>query len=74
MSNDLTRASGLAVLAALAAGCATEPTYAPPERPSMAEICPIGEVRVCRNHYPSRLEREGDPPLLCICEAVRGVR
>lgn len=58
---------GILVLAALG-GCATEPTYSPPDGPSAAERCPIGDVWVCRDHYPSRLDRENEPPQHCTCE------
>ncbi|HLT90245.1 MAG TPA: hypothetical protein VKZ85_04800 [Woeseiaceae bacterium] len=66
MSNRIKAGLGLLSFAALW-GCASEPTYSPPEGPSMASSCPLGEVWVCRDHYPSRLERE-EPPLHCVCE------
>lgn len=73
MSHNLKNAWGILALAVLVSACATEPTYSPPEGPSVAESCPIGEVWVCRDRYPSRLDRERDPPLHCMCEDLQGV-
>jgi hypothetical protein len=53
------------IVAALV-GCATEPTYSPPEHSSATERCPIGEVWVCQDHYPSRLGTDPEP-VHCSC-------
>jgi hypothetical protein len=62
----------LLVLLALTAGCAS-PGYSPPEREA-SERCPIGEVWVCRDRYPSRLETEGQSPMICMCQDMQAVR
>ncbi|HZD52071.1 MAG TPA: hypothetical protein VE175_03420 [Woeseiaceae bacterium] len=72
MSNKLTGAWGMLILAGLASGCAT-PTYAPPEGPRAMETCPMGRVWVCQDRYPSRLEREADP-MTCMCQVLQHVR
>lgn len=58
---------GILASATLLSACATEPTYSPPEGPRASESCPIGEVWVCYDRYPSRLDRDGSP-LHCMCE------
>lgn len=67
------RISAIAIVATVTAGCASR-GYSPPEGPRAAETCPIGEAWVCRDHYPSRLEREGEPPLVCMCEDLQKIR
>lgn len=47
-------------------GCA--PTYSPPPEHRSSDRCPIGEVQVCTDRYPSRLERESEDPPICRCE------
>lgn len=74
MSRNLKSNLGLLASAILLSACAAEPTYSPPERSRAADSCPIGEVWVCRDHYPSRLERPGKPPMDCTCEYLQGVR
>ncbi len=62
------RTSGLLpVIACLAAGCAA-PGYNPPEGPDVARNCPVNEVWVCRDHYPSRLDSEHKPDMICTCQ------
>lgn len=58
---------------AVLVGCAIEPTYAPPERPSSAARCPVGEVWVCRDYYPSRLGT-GPEPEHCMCQDPTRIR
>jgi hypothetical protein len=73
MAYKLSRVCGILAVAALC-GCASEPTYSPPEGPSAAEACPVGEVWVCRDHYPSRLDRDYEEPMHCMCQdPQRGV-
>jgi hypothetical protein len=60
-------------LAALAAGCASSGTYSPPEGPRAADTCPMGEVWVCRDHYPTRLETGREPPMTCMCQDMTRV-
>lgn len=79
MSRNLKNSQGLLASAVFSAmllsACAAEPTYSPPEGSRAAvESCPVGEVWVCRDHYPSRLERPGEVPMDCTCEDLRGVR
>lgn len=72
--NDLKRAWALPGFALLLSACATEPTYSPPEGPRAAEVCPVGEVWVCRDHYPSRLDKDDVPPMYCMCQNPAAVR
>jgi hypothetical protein len=72
MSNGWRHVWGMLALAGLVSGCASSPTYSPPERRAF-DGCPIGEVWVCRDRYPSRLEQPGDAPMQCMCEDLRGV-
>lgn len=62
-----TNTFGVLASAMWLSACASQPTYSPPEGPRASESCPIGEVWVCRDHYPSRLDRN-EPPLHCRCE------
>lgn len=68
------RSTGLVLVLACAAGGCAAPGYNPPERPRASEICPVNEVWVCRDRYPSRLDRENEPPMICTCERVGGIR
>jgi hypothetical protein len=61
-------------VAALAASCASSGTYSPPEGPRATDTCPMGEIWVCRDHYPSRLETGNEPPLSCMCQDLTRVR
>lgn len=60
-------------IASAAGGCAA-PGYNPPERPRAADQCPANEVWVCQDRYPSRLEKENEPPMICRCEDIHGIR
>lgn len=66
--------TAIALLATLYAGCSSGPTYSPPPERRAAERCPSGETWVCRDRYPSRLEKARDTPLFCTCEAMHGIR
>ena len=59
------------VLPALTAGllgaCAGAGYSPPPERHG-ADRCPAGEVWVCEDRYPSRIESENKPDPFCRCE------
>lgn len=72
--NNLKNTWGILAPAILLSACGAAPTYSPPEGPPASESCPIGEVWVCRDHYPTRLDRENPSPLLCMCEDLRGIR
>ena len=63
-----------AILAAtLAAGCATSGYSPPPERRAK-DRCPPGEVWVCEDRYPSRIESENAPDPICRCEHPSRIR
>lgn len=62
----------LAVVCA-AAGCAA-PGYNPPEGSRAARNCPVNEVWVCQDRYPSRLENENEPPMICTCQNPHDIR
>jgi hypothetical protein len=64
----------IAVLALLGAGCAGTAGYSPPPERRASEQCPTGETWICRDRYPSRLERENDIPKICYCENLHRVR
>jgi hypothetical protein len=49
------------------AGCATSGYSPPPERRA-GDRCPVGEVWVCENRYPSRIESENQPDPFCRCQ------
>ena len=55
-----------AVAAVAFCGCASSGYSPPPERHG-ADRCPIGEVRVCEDRYPSRIESENKADLFCRC-------
>jgi hypothetical protein len=59
---------------ALLGGCAATPGYSPPPERRAAERCPVGETWVCKDRYPSRLERENEMPKICYCEDPQRVR
>jgi hypothetical protein len=63
----------LAVVA-LTAGCASSGTYSPPEGRRAADTCPMGEIWVCRDHYPTRLETGNEAPLTCMCQDMTRIR
>jgi hypothetical protein len=63
----------LAVLATVAAGCATS-GYSPPSERRASERCPAGEVWVCEDRYPSRIESENAPEPICRCENPARIR
>lgn len=55
-------------------GCAAGPGYSPPPERRASEQCPVGETWVCKDRYPSRLERENEVPMLCYCDSLQNVR
>ena len=58
----------LPLLAAqILAGCTTSGYSPPPERRA-DERCPVGEVWVCEDRYPSRIESENRPEPFCRCD------
>ena len=59
--------------AAIVAGCATSGYSPPPERRA-ADRCPVGEVRVCEDRYPSRIESETRHDPFCRCENPANLR
>lgn len=61
----------LLAIACAAVGCAA-PGYNPPEGRSAARDCPVNEVWVCTDRYPSRLENENEPPMICTCQDPQG--
>lgn len=73
MSKHARNIAFVLVIAYTAGGCAA-PGYNPPERPRVAENCPGNEVWVCQDRYPSRLENENEPPMICRCEDIHGIR
>ncbi|MGH8167145.1 MAG: hypothetical protein ACREQ1_07890 [Woeseiaceae bacterium] len=62
----------IVALAMFSAGCASSGYSPPPERRA-GEQCPIGETWVCRDRYPSRMERD-EEPMFCTCEDMLRVR
>lgn len=58
--------------AMLLSGCAAG--YSPPPERRAAERCPVGEVWVCTERSPSRLERENAIPPICRCENPAFIR
>jgi hypothetical protein len=56
-----------ALAAALLAGCASS-GYSPPAERRGADRCPAGEVWVCEDRYPSRIESESERDAFCRCE------
>jgi hypothetical protein len=60
------------VAAMILGACA--PTYSPPPERHASDRCPIGEVLVCTDHYPSRLDREHEVPPICRCERPEMIR
>lgn len=73
MKTRLRSVCRILAVATVAAGCAS-PGYSPPEGRRAADTCPIGETWVCRDHYPSRLDREGERDLTCMCQDLQRVR
>lgn len=59
--------------ATIVAGCATAGYSPPPERRA-ADRCPVGEVWVCENRYPSRIENENKRDPFCRCENPADLR
>ena len=55
-------------LASCAAG------YSPPAERRNADRCPLSEVWVCEDRYPSRIETENDTEQFCRCEDPRRIR
>lgn len=70
----LARSTGFALAITYIAGGCAAPGYNPPEGPRAAERCPVNEVWVCEDRYPSRLENENEPPMFCRCEDIHGIR
>jgi hypothetical protein len=64
------RMTGVALLAVLHTACSTAATYSPPPERRAAERCPSNETWVCTDRYPSRLEKQNDPPMFCRCENI----
>lgn len=60
------------ITVATLAGCATG--YSPPPERRADRNCPYGEVLVCTDYYPSRLETERDRELLCHCSPPTQIR
>lgn len=56
-----------AALVVTLAGCASSGYSPPPERRG-ADRCPVGEVWVCEDRYPSRIESENESDAFCRCE------
>ena len=54
------------------AGCASSGYSPPPERRAN-EQCPVGETWICRDRYPSRLEKQNEEPMFCYCEHIQRV-
>lgn len=64
----------LPALAATAlTGCATSGYSPPPERRADTR-CPVGEVWICEDRYPSRLGSEQRPAPFCRCDDPRHLR
>jgi hypothetical protein len=74
MRSQLNTICAVAACALFGAGCTTGPGYAPPPERRASEQCPVGETWVCRDHYPSRLERENEVPMICYCDNLQRVR
>lgn len=70
---NIRRLSVLAALAVVLAGCAS-PGYSPPPERRGADRCPVGEVWVCEDRYPSRIESERDSGAFCRCEDPTRIR
>lgn len=64
----------IGLLAMLNAGCSPQPTYSPPPERRAAEQCPVGETLVCRDRYPTRLDKENETPMFCYCESIPRIR
>ena len=58
-----------ALAAMLVAGCASSGYSPPPERRG-GDRCPAGEVWVCEDRFPSRIEDEDERDTFCRCENV----
>jgi hypothetical protein len=63
-----------ATAAAFLGGCASSTGYSPPPERRAGEKCPVGETWVCKDRYPSRLERENEIPQICYCESLHRIR
>lgn len=55
-----------ALASAIVAGCAA-PGYSPPSERRAQDQCPTGQVWVCEDRYPSRIESENRTDPLCRC-------
>ncbi len=73
MKTHLNNVCRLLAVAAFIAGCAS-PGYNPPDGPRAVDTCPLGEIWVCRDHYPSRLGNPEDRQLTCMCQDLTRVR
>lgn len=59
--------------ATILTGCATSGYSPPPERRA-ADRCPVGEVWVCEDRFPSRIENENRSEPFCRCENPAHIR
>lgn len=57
---------------ALLAGCAAG--YAPPAERRAMDTCPYGQIWVCQDYYPTRLDTERDRELSCHCSSPSQIR
>jgi hypothetical protein len=48
--------------------------YSPPSERRSADRCPLSEVWVCEDRYPSRIETENEVEQFCRCEDPRRIR
>lgn len=48
--------------------------YSPPAERRNADRCPITEVWVCEDRYPSRIETENEVEPICRCEDPSRIR
>lgn len=74
MRRQLNMICSVAACAFFGVGCAANSGYSPPPERRANEQCPVGETWVCKDRYPSRLERENEVPMICYCDNLQGVR
>lgn len=66
------KSASIIVLAVLVESCASSGYSPPPERRA-GEQCPVGETWVCRDRYPSRMDRENEEGIFCTCESLQRI-
>ena len=72
MTNIVTSMVVLCGLLVAVSGCAAG--YSPPAERRAADDCRFGEVWVCEDRYPSRIETEDAVDSFCRCEDPNNLR